>query len=290
MKNKKKIIFSVIILFVFLSFLHFSFAAPYTTQEKIPGAAQQQTEFIPYLKDILNFGLAVIGILALFMLVIGAYQYLMAAGNIGKVDSAKETIGSALLGLILGLCAWIILYKINPDLVNFRAIHKIVGISAAPGMAILIPKSIAGKVIATEDAIRKEYDPIIEKYARQEGVEADAIRAIIAHESQWNQQAISPTNDYGLMQINEKSHPSFFANGDWKDPEYNISYGTKYFAERYKWAKTQTSDPAAQHLLAFAAYNQPANPNMNYAAQVNWQFERFVKQSTLAKQKEVKFQ
>ena len=61
------------------------------------------------------------------MLIIGSYQYLMAAGNIGKIDSAKETISSALFGLILGLTAYIILYKINPDLVNMRAITQISG-------------------------------------------------------------------------------------------------------------------------------------------------------------------
>lgn len=131
---KKKIIFSLIILFVFFSFVHFSFAQPYTNQEKIPGAQPTQ-DFVQYLKDIINFGFAVIGILALFMLIIGAYQYLMAAGNIGKVDSAKETIGSALLGLILGLCAYIILYKINPDLVNMRAISQITGGAAGTGIA-----------------------------------------------------------------------------------------------------------------------------------------------------------
>src|SRR4030042_2631429 len=124
-KNKKivkKIFFFAAILLIFFSTLHPIFAQ-YKNQEKIPGAPQR-TEFIPYLQDIINFGFAVIGILALFMLIIGAYQYLMAAGNIGKVDSAKEPVASALLGLLLGLCAYIILNKINPDLVNMRAITQ----------------------------------------------------------------------------------------------------------------------------------------------------------------------
>lgn len=98
----------------------------YQNQEKIPGASQQQSEFIPYVKDIINFGFAILGILALFMLIIGAYQYLIAAGT-GNVANAKETVASALLGLILGMCAWIILNKINPDLVNMREITKISG-------------------------------------------------------------------------------------------------------------------------------------------------------------------
>ena len=109
-----------------------STGSPYRNQEKIPGASQQQNEFIPYLKDVINFGFAVIGILALFMLIIGAYQYLIAAGS-GNVADAKDTILSALLGLILGLCAWIILNTINPDLVNMRSITQITGTSGTAG-------------------------------------------------------------------------------------------------------------------------------------------------------------
>jgi uncharacterized membrane protein YvlD (DUF360 family) len=128
MKNKKKIktiFIASVILLIFFSSLHPIFAQSYTNQEKIPGAQPTQ-DFVTYLKSIINFGFAVIGILALFMLIIGAYQYLMAAGS-GKADSAKETISSALLGLALGLCAWIILNKINPDLVNMGNITKITG-------------------------------------------------------------------------------------------------------------------------------------------------------------------
>ena len=106
---------------LFSFFLDSSALAQYKNQEKIPGAGQQ-SEFIPYVKDIIGFGYATIGILAMFMLCIGAYQYLMAAGNIGKVESARNTIGSAIFGLILGLLSWIILSKIHPDLVAFKAI------------------------------------------------------------------------------------------------------------------------------------------------------------------------
>ncbi|PIU78835.1 MAG: hypothetical protein COZ28_02320 [Candidatus Moranbacteria bacterium CG_4_10_14_3_um_filter_44_15] len=282
-KNKKKMFLAAVVLTSILVFSWSPAFAQYKNQEKIPGPGGEQTSDFPtYLKQIINFGFATIGILALWMIVIGAYQYLMAAGNIGKVDSAKETIGSALLGLILGLCAWIILYKINPDLVKMD-LSRIQGLGGEVGAGILpgsLPRSIAGKVIASEDEMRKLYDPLIEKYAKQEGVDPNAIRALIAHESKWNREAISPTNDYGLMQINQSSHSSFFSNGNWKDPEYNISYGTKYFAQRLNWAKSQTSDPNEQYYLAFAAYNRPANPNLGYASLVNWQFQRFSNQKT----------
>jgi hypothetical protein len=94
-------------------------SSSYSNQEKIPGY-EQTSDFPTYMKQIVNFFFATIGILAMFMLMIGAYQYLMAAGNIAKEDSAKTTISSALSGLILGLIAYLLLYTINPDLVAFK--------------------------------------------------------------------------------------------------------------------------------------------------------------------------
>lgn len=91
----------------------------YFNQEKIPGAGTT-SDFVEYIKQIIRFGFAAIGIIALFMLSVGAYQYLMAAGNLAKTDRAKETISSALLGLVLGLIAFITLRTINPQLVNLQ--------------------------------------------------------------------------------------------------------------------------------------------------------------------------
>ncbi|MFA5926095.1 MAG: hypothetical protein WC831_04125 [Parcubacteria group bacterium] len=94
-------------------------SSSYLNQEKIPGFGQT-SDFPTYLKQIINFGFAVIGIMAMFMLMIGAYQYLMAAGNIAKEENAKTTVSSALSGLILGLIAYVLLQTINPDLVAFK--------------------------------------------------------------------------------------------------------------------------------------------------------------------------
>jgi hypothetical protein len=118
-KNEKKILAALIFALVFVFSWSLVFAASYQNQEKIPGFEPTDC-FNVYMKQIIMFGFAIIGILALFMLVIGAFQYLMAAGNVGKADSARETIGSAIFGLLLGLCAWIILEKINPDLVKLE--------------------------------------------------------------------------------------------------------------------------------------------------------------------------
>ncbi|MFA5872053.1 MAG: pilin [Parcubacteria group bacterium] len=137
--KRNKIFTLIAVLFFLLFWISPAYMADYyVNQEKIPGAAQQTGDVTQYVKDIVNFGFAVIGILAMFMLMIGAYQYLMAAGNIAKVDHAKTTISSALLGLIIGICSWVLLRTINPDLVNpsLQVIQGIGGTSGGGGTAL----------------------------------------------------------------------------------------------------------------------------------------------------------
>lgn len=43
------------------------------------------------------------------------------------------------------------------------------------------------------------------------------------------------SRDYGCFQINDKAHPTFFANGDWRDPIYNAQYALKIYNERGNW-------------------------------------------------------
>jgi hypothetical protein len=104
----------------------------YNNQEKIPGFGQT-SDFPTYMKQIVNFLFATIGILAMFMLMIGAYQYLMTAGNIAKEENAKTTISSAISGLILGLIAYLLLYTINPDLVAFKLDSVTGGLTGTSG-------------------------------------------------------------------------------------------------------------------------------------------------------------
>ena len=43
------------------------------------------------------------------------------------------------------------------------------------------------------------------------------------------------SRDYGCFQINDKAHPQFFANGDWRDPYYNAQYALRLYQERGNW-------------------------------------------------------
>jgi len=68
-------------------------------------------------------------------------------------------------------------------------------------------------------------ETIDEMVSRIAGDREQLIRAIIQVESSWNPQAISPTGDYGLMQINKRTWQNHY---DWDrilEPEYNIIVG-----------------------------------------------------------------
>ena len=54
-------------------------------------------------------------------------------------------------------------------------------------------------------------------------------------------------SSFGVMQINRRWHPNFFAQNDWKDPQANINYGAQYYSGLLK----KYGDPAA----AAMAYN-----------------------------------
>lgn len=96
-----------------------AFAGSYTTKEIIPGEAGGTNDFMSFLNSLYNFGIGISAMLAVFMVGFGAFKYIVfSAGNASTMGDAKETIYSAIFGLGMALAAWLILYVINPDLVN----------------------------------------------------------------------------------------------------------------------------------------------------------------------------
>lgn len=62
----------------------------------------------------------VAGILATVMMMWGGYNYVISFGSASKFQQAQDIIVSAMIGLALVLGSYVILYTINPDLVQFR--------------------------------------------------------------------------------------------------------------------------------------------------------------------------
>lgn len=94
------------------------------------------------------------------------------------------------------------------------------------------------------------FDSLIEEYAARRHLSVDLVYEVIAAESQFDPNAISPKGAKGLMQLMDPLSERF--NIDPFDPESNISVGTQYLAEML--ARFGSVE------LALAAYNAgPAN-------------------------------
>jgi len=79
-----------------------------------------EIDFATYMIGIFNLAIGIAAVLAVVFIVIGGIQYMSTDAYSGKTDG-KEKIQNALLGLLLAISAYTILYNINPDLamVNF---------------------------------------------------------------------------------------------------------------------------------------------------------------------------
>lgn len=72
--------------------------------------------FKDYMTEILRVGIAIAGLLAVVELVVGGIQYVLSSASEKQAAAAKDRIENALVGLIIGIAAVLILNVINPDI------------------------------------------------------------------------------------------------------------------------------------------------------------------------------
>lgn len=122
-KNKNLLILLFLLVFAAGAFLFVSgtdaaTGLQYTLLEKIPGTDNVGSDLPGYLKAIYKVALIIIVLSAVLMLSIGGFMYLTSAGNTSAMGTAKGVIFDSIIGLVIALTAYLLLYVINPDLVN----------------------------------------------------------------------------------------------------------------------------------------------------------------------------
>lgn len=70
---------------------------------------------IELFSELFKFALFLIVVAAAIFIGIGAYFYFAAAGNAELAGRGKQYINQAIIGLVLGLIAWVLLNTINPQ-------------------------------------------------------------------------------------------------------------------------------------------------------------------------------
>jgi hypothetical protein len=82
-------------------------------------AGADATPLATFLSQAFQFGLAIAAALAVIMIVWGGVEYMLSESLFNKEDGRKK-IYNAIIGLLLALVSWLILYIINPDILNFK--------------------------------------------------------------------------------------------------------------------------------------------------------------------------
>ena len=120
----KKTILSAIILFTaFFPILFVAADFKYTPMVSIPGWTEtngKPSNFCNYIQAVYKFGVWTVGIAALFMIMFGGYTYLLSAGNAASAGNAKKYITDAIIGIVMAFTAYLLLYVINPDLLQIK--------------------------------------------------------------------------------------------------------------------------------------------------------------------------
>lgn len=97
-----------------------------TLKEESGASGAGQYLSIPFLGEYLaaTFRLAVVSasILAVIFIIIGGFVWTTSAGSAQRIDSAKTMITRAITGLIIAASSYIILFTINPNLVQFKSL------------------------------------------------------------------------------------------------------------------------------------------------------------------------
>ncbi len=165
MNIKKQILFvalPIALLFFSVAFIPETLAQTkgleYQLLEKIPGTSGLGSDLPGYVSAIYKMALVIVTLSAVLMLSIGGFMYLTSAGNTASIGTAKGIIYDSLIGLVIALVAWLVLYIINPDLVeiNLTALAPVAPIggnpAGAPGAIGALPSGsdvdLATKILA----------------------------------------------------------------------------------------------------------------------------------------------
>ncbi len=95
-----------------LEFIHHVYAIEF------PPTIPEGQDLGAFIDTIYTFAIAFVGIAVFIQFIRAGLIYLLSAGNASETGKAKSMMQNAVLGAILLLSSYLILYVINPDLVN----------------------------------------------------------------------------------------------------------------------------------------------------------------------------
>jgi lysylphosphatidylglycerol synthetase-like protein (DUF2156 family) len=80
------------------------------------GNAAETPNLIEIILSIVGVALSILGVIFLVLIIYAGYNYMIAGGDEGKVETAKQTITRAVIGLVIVLISFAIVQFVVPNL------------------------------------------------------------------------------------------------------------------------------------------------------------------------------
>ncbi len=71
-----------------------------------------------YFRALYVYMVYIVSIIAVVMIIYGGLKWVAAAGNSAQINDAKDVITNAVIAIVIGLTSYVLLYVINPKLLN----------------------------------------------------------------------------------------------------------------------------------------------------------------------------
>lgn len=200
------------------------------TKEEIDKEGNKSTYlYIPYLGEYLatiyKYAIGIAVAFAIVMLINQGFGITMSGGKSEKISEAKKRLGEIITGLIIAIGSYVILYAINPELVQFKNL-KVKYVRTLPlgfiDRGTLIESSISGKVPSGGlkstifDSLFQTYQPCLE-------VDWKVLKALAYQESRFVVKAVSSEGFGGLFQTKEPNCRGYLG-----DPYFLSDYCSNY--------------------------------------------------------------
>jgi len=75
-----------------------------------------------YIEAIVGYSMGIAGILAAISIMIGGVIYMTSSGNATRIAKAKSWMEGSVVGLVIALSSYVLMYEVNPDLVGLKSI------------------------------------------------------------------------------------------------------------------------------------------------------------------------
>ncbi len=82
------------------------------------GSSKQSTGLTNYVSQVYQFIVSSIGIIAAVMIMFNGFRWVTAGGNAEAITVAKGGVTNAIIGLLIALMSYVLLYTVNAQLVN----------------------------------------------------------------------------------------------------------------------------------------------------------------------------